>query len=359
MNRGGRTPLHMAASRGHKRVVEFLIENGADVTIKDTKGMNSYDAAAGHIGLRQYLLKYLFPRSGKSDVADQPSNGTTTSTTVSTTPTSNNVHGSTPSNMKVMKGKTEVGFTLSEGAIKPDGFVSSANNAELQKKYGHQNVYTDEIGMTTAPPTNVTPKTKHVMSHTTGSLYVDSFFGGTPSRQQNVSQAPRTITPSRFPIPPTSTTTGGHNIPVPQFPSNVPQQQPSSIPVPHFSSNVSQQQRSSNVPQQQQRSSIPVPQFFSNAPRQHQQPSSMIANNRFGQHPSTQTQRTSPLTSRGFGAPLHQQRRIFQSPAQTTGSFTGQPKPSPVPTMGSFVGQPQSHQQQAPSATQNSWLPQQ
>ena len=42
---GGQTPLHIAASWGHKEVAELLIAAGADVNAKDTRGETPLDRA--------------------------------------------------------------------------------------------------------------------------------------------------------------------------------------------------------------------------------------------------------------------------------------------------------------------------
>ena len=34
------TPLHVAASRGHDCTVEYLVEKGDDMNVKDTKGVS-------------------------------------------------------------------------------------------------------------------------------------------------------------------------------------------------------------------------------------------------------------------------------------------------------------------------------
>ena len=164
-----RTPLHMACQQGHKALAKFLIQSGADVNLTDAQGKTAYDVTT-NIALRQDLLTFMYPRGATSNGSGGSSHVIDKSRM-------------TPQAMKLMQGKTEVGFTLGDNAIRPDGFVSSANNADLQKKYGHSNVYTDEVAMTTAPPTGMTPSKsnkpiggKQVVGG--GGLYVDSFFGG-------------------------------------------------------------------------------------------------------------------------------------------------------------------------------------
>ncbi|KAJ6604558.1 ankyrin repeat-containing domain protein [Mycena vulgaris] len=53
----GYTPLHLAADRGHFPVVEFLLEKGADRTIKDEDGLSAAELAraAGHERIVQLL----------------------------------------------------------------------------------------------------------------------------------------------------------------------------------------------------------------------------------------------------------------------------------------------------------------
>jgi ankyrin repeat protein len=45
----GWTPLHLAAARGHKEIVEQLIAKGADVNAKTINGITPLDYAEGEI----------------------------------------------------------------------------------------------------------------------------------------------------------------------------------------------------------------------------------------------------------------------------------------------------------------------
>lgn len=155
--RGKCTALHFAALKGHREVAEYLVGSGADVAIKDGQGKTAYDVTT-NIGLRQYLLKYLFPRSaapaaGDAGAAQQYQQ---------------------PQAQQMMAGHSQCGYSLAEGAVRPDGFVSSANDPKLQKLYGHQNVYADAVGMSTAPPTAPVPTgpTQHVAQGAAGTNYV-------------------------------------------------------------------------------------------------------------------------------------------------------------------------------------------
>ena len=38
-----RTPLHTAAKEGYRYTVEYLVKKGADITIKDDKGVSAWD----------------------------------------------------------------------------------------------------------------------------------------------------------------------------------------------------------------------------------------------------------------------------------------------------------------------------
>jgi ankyrin repeat protein len=55
----GRYPLCMAADYGQKHVIEYLIENGADVNVKDRYGISPLLSAIyeGHIDCVQLLLQ--------------------------------------------------------------------------------------------------------------------------------------------------------------------------------------------------------------------------------------------------------------------------------------------------------------
>lgn len=58
-SRGG-MPLHPAALRGHKDLVELLIMSGADVNAKDARGMTALDLAKqrGHTEVVELLRKH-------------------------------------------------------------------------------------------------------------------------------------------------------------------------------------------------------------------------------------------------------------------------------------------------------------
>ena len=45
MNEEGRTPLMQAVASGFDRIVELLLQNGADVTLADAEGYNAYRLA--------------------------------------------------------------------------------------------------------------------------------------------------------------------------------------------------------------------------------------------------------------------------------------------------------------------------
>ena len=57
----GLTPLHLAASWGHKEVAELLIANGADVNAKDNQGRTPLDVA---IELKQTEITDLLRKHG-------------------------------------------------------------------------------------------------------------------------------------------------------------------------------------------------------------------------------------------------------------------------------------------------------
>ena len=53
----GSTTLHLAAEHGHDNVVKYLLKNGADVTIKDTKGRMPIAYSYGYPTIVQKLTK--------------------------------------------------------------------------------------------------------------------------------------------------------------------------------------------------------------------------------------------------------------------------------------------------------------
>ena len=61
----GDTPLHYAASGGHLDVVKFLVENGADVNAKDKYGRTPLDVAKPKV---RWVLEDLIKRVGESPV---------------------------------------------------------------------------------------------------------------------------------------------------------------------------------------------------------------------------------------------------------------------------------------------------
>ena len=44
-NKNGDTPLHLAVQRGDYDIIQLLLDNGADITIKNKKGISPYDLA--------------------------------------------------------------------------------------------------------------------------------------------------------------------------------------------------------------------------------------------------------------------------------------------------------------------------
>ena len=57
--RGDLTPLHLAVLKGHDGCVRALIENGADVTLKDDQGQDAAAKAEQHSKRRESILKLL------------------------------------------------------------------------------------------------------------------------------------------------------------------------------------------------------------------------------------------------------------------------------------------------------------
>jgi hypothetical protein len=58
-NSAGKTPLHIAAQQGHLPIIQFLIDNSADVDLTDTQGNTPlhYASAYGHVDIIKALLE--------------------------------------------------------------------------------------------------------------------------------------------------------------------------------------------------------------------------------------------------------------------------------------------------------------
>lgn len=58
-NSAGKTPLHIAAQQGHLPIIQFLIDNSADVDLTDSQGNTPlhYASAYGHIDIIKALLE--------------------------------------------------------------------------------------------------------------------------------------------------------------------------------------------------------------------------------------------------------------------------------------------------------------
>ncbi|CAN1250832.1 Acyl-CoA-binding domain-containing protein 2 [Linum perenne] len=55
----GRTPLHWAVDRGHRNIVELLVERNADVNAKDNEGQTAlhYAVVCEREGIAELLVK--------------------------------------------------------------------------------------------------------------------------------------------------------------------------------------------------------------------------------------------------------------------------------------------------------------
>lgn len=58
-NDHGNTPIHNAVRKGHTKVVKVLLENGADLSIKNVKGKTPIDLAYGS-KFKNYEYKFTF-----------------------------------------------------------------------------------------------------------------------------------------------------------------------------------------------------------------------------------------------------------------------------------------------------------
>ena len=70
----GRSPLHIAARHGSDRVIEALIERGADINLKDGNGCRAVETALhyGHINVWR-SINLCHARVTKGRIVDRPS----------------------------------------------------------------------------------------------------------------------------------------------------------------------------------------------------------------------------------------------------------------------------------------------
>jgi ankyrin repeat protein len=55
-SQGGRSPLMWAAYRNHTHIIDYLLENGADTTIRDETGLNAFEMAVTLVNYEAALL---------------------------------------------------------------------------------------------------------------------------------------------------------------------------------------------------------------------------------------------------------------------------------------------------------------
>ena len=56
LNKDGQTPLHLALKEGNKDIIDLLIKNGADISIKDNEGKKPFDYGSKEI-IRLFQLE--------------------------------------------------------------------------------------------------------------------------------------------------------------------------------------------------------------------------------------------------------------------------------------------------------------
>lgn len=60
------TPLHDAAANGHLKLARMLVERGADLRAKNSKGRTPLDVAP--VSMKPYLLDLSLPLPGRSRI---------------------------------------------------------------------------------------------------------------------------------------------------------------------------------------------------------------------------------------------------------------------------------------------------
>ena len=108
----GETPLHRAAVKGHKEVVELLIAKGADVNAKDNLGTLRYAASGG----RKEVVEVLIAAGTDVNAKDR--------------------HGKTPLDHAIRRKRTEAIDLLRKHGdktaeeLKAEGKLEQANNRD-------------------------------------------------------------------------------------------------------------------------------------------------------------------------------------------------------------------------------------
>jgi len=68
----GKSPLHLAANKGHLSIVEYLVNQKADINAKNQDGNTPlhYAAANAHLSVVEYLVNQKVDINAKNDIVE-------------------------------------------------------------------------------------------------------------------------------------------------------------------------------------------------------------------------------------------------------------------------------------------------